>query len=155
LTGARAFLIERGVRQLSAILRQHHIQPSAQRLAVASYVLDTEDHPSADQVFVRVRRGHPGISRATVYNTLNRFVREGLLRTLVLSGGRVVFDPNVEPHHHFIDDATGRIHDVPWDALRVSRVDALPGVDVREYQVVLRGRRHAARGRTPGRPSRS
>ncbi|MFT3913160.1 MAG: transcriptional repressor [Anaeromyxobacteraceae bacterium] len=80
------------------------------------------------------------MSRATVYNTLNRFVREGILRTLVLAEGRVVFDPNVSPHHHFIDEATGRIHDIPWDALRVSRVEALEGLDVREYQVVLRGR---------------
>lgn len=131
--------------ELAGILRLHHIQPSAQRLAIASYVLGTEDHPSADQVFGRVRRSFPAISRATVYNTLNRFVREGLLRTLVLAGGRVVFDPNVKPHHHFIDDATGRIHDVPWDAIKVSRVEALEGLDVREYQVVLRGRRHPPR----------
>ncbi len=125
---------------LADILLEHGIQPSAQRMAIAAYVLGTEDHPSADQVFGRVRRSHPAISRATVYNTLNRFVREGLLRTLVLAEGRVVFDPNVKPHHHFIDEATGRIHDVPWDALRVSRVEALEGLDVREYQVVLRGR---------------
>jgi len=127
------------------MLLEHGIQPSAQRMAIAAYVLGTEDHPSADQVFGKVRRSHPAISRATVYNTLNRFVREGLLRTLVLAEGRVVFDPNVKPHHHFIDEATGRIHDVPWDALRVSRVEALEGLDVREYQVVLRGRQRPRR----------
>ncbi len=125
---------------LAGLLARHGIQPSAQRMAVAAYVLDTEDHPSADQVFAKVKRSHPSISRATVYNTLNRFVREGILRTLVLAEGRVVFDPKVSPHHHFIDEATGRIHDVPWDALKVSRVEALEGLDVREYQVVLRGR---------------
>lgn len=125
---------------LAGLLADHGIQPSAQRMAIAGYVLGTLDHPSADQVFAKVKKSHPAISRATVYNTLNRFVREGLLRTLVLAEGRVVFDPNVEPHHHFIDEVTGRIHDVPWDALEVSRVEALPGLDVREYQVVLRGR---------------
>ena len=46
----------------------------------------------------------------------------------------------IAPHHHFIDEETGRIHDVPWDALRVSDVSALQDFDVREYQVVLRGR---------------
>jgi Fur family iron response transcriptional regulator len=85
------------------------------------------------------------ISRATVYNTLNLFVREGLLRQLVLAEGKVVFDPKVEPHHHFVDDATGEIHDIPWDALDVRRVEALKGVNVREYQVVLRGRRSPRR----------
>ncbi len=121
-------------------LREHGIQPSAQRVAVARFVLDTDLHPSADQVWAQVRKHMPTLSRATVYNTLNLFVEKGLLRQLVLAEGRVVFDPKLERHHHFIDDQTGRIHDIPWQALRVSDVDKLEGVDVREYQVVLRGR---------------
>jgi Fur family transcriptional regulator, iron response regulator len=126
---------------LADTLREHGIQPSAQRLAVAEYVLRTQDHPSADEVLARVRGRVPMISRATVYNTLNLFVEKGLLRTFVLAEGRLVFDPHVAPHHHFVDDVTGAIHDVPWEALDVKRVEKLPGLDVREYQVVLRGRR--------------
>ena len=126
---------------LARALAERGIQASSQRLAVAEYVLATKDHPSADRVFDVVRGRTPAISRATVYNTLNLLVREGLLRQLVLSEGKVVFDPNVEPHHHFIDEATGVIHDVPWEALEVRHVEALRGLEVREYQVVLRGKR--------------
>ena len=122
-------------------LRGHGIQPSAQRMAVAEYVLATDEHPSAEKVWARVQAAFPMISRATVYNTLNLFVRQGLLRQLVLAEGKVVFDPHLAPHHHFIDDATGSIHDVPWDAVEVRNVENLKGVDVREYQVVMRGRR--------------
>jgi Fur family transcriptional regulator, iron response regulator len=123
------------------LLRSHHVQPSAQRVAVGQYVLGTEEHPSADQIWEKVQARFPMVSRATVYNTLNLFVRKGLLRQLVLSEGKVVFDPKVEPHHHFIDEGTGRIHDVPWEAVEVSRVNSLKGFKVREYQVVMRGRR--------------
>ncbi len=130
---------------IAARLREHGIQPSAQRLAVAEYVLATEAHPSADQVFAEVRSRVPMISRATVYNTLNLLVKKKLLRQLVIAEGRVVFDPHVAPHHHFIDEGTGEIHDVPWEALDVRRVEKLEGVKVREYQVVLRGRK-ARRG---------
>jgi Fe2+ or Zn2+ uptake regulation protein len=122
-------------------LRGHGIQPSAQRMAVAEYVLATDEHPSAEKVWARVQAAFPMISRATVYNTLNLFVRQGLLRQLVLAEGKVVFDPHLAPHHHFIDDATGSIHDVPWEAVEVRNVENLKGVDVREYQVVMRGRR--------------
>ena len=59
----------------------------------------------------------------------------------MIAEGKVVFDCVTEPHHHFVDDETGAIHDVPWSALSVSRVDRLAGFDVREYQVVLRGRK--------------
>jgi Fur family iron response transcriptional regulator len=94
-----------------ATLAAHGIQPSAQRVAVARYVLTTKDHPSADQVRAQVL---PVLARATVYNTLNLFVAKGLLRQHVLAEGRVVFDPNTAPHHHFIDDDTGAIHDIEW-----------------------------------------
>ena len=131
--------------QVIKLLRDRGIQPSAQRVAVAEYALTTEDHPSADQVWARVRKSFPLISRATVYNTLNLFVAKGLLLPLVLAEGKVVFDPKVDRHHHFIDEDTGSIHDVPWQALEVKNIQALRGYDVRQYQVVLRGKRNGTR----------
>ncbi len=134
-------------RDLLQLLQAHDIQPSAQRMAVGEYVLQTEEHPSADQVWARVKARFPLVSRATVYNTLNLFVEKGLLRELILAEGRIVFDPNTGPHHHFIDDATGTIVDVPWNEVEVCNVEdlAAKGYQVREYQVVMRGRR----GRAP------
>lgn len=126
------------------LLRQHDIQPSAQRVAVGQYALTTEDHPSADEVWDRVRETFPVLSRATVYNTLNLFAQKGLLQALVIAEGRVVFDPIVEPHHHFVDEQTGRIYDIPWDSLEVKNIKTLRGFDVRQYQVVMRGRKTSA-----------
>ncbi len=128
-------------RDVVLTLQEHGIQPSAQRVAVASYVLDTDTHPSAEQVWAQVRSSFPMISRATVYNTLNLFVEKRLLRQLVLAEGRIVFDPKVDAHHHFIDVSSGSIYDVPWDAVKVSNLDALPGMEIHEYQVVMHGRR--------------
>jgi Fe2+ or Zn2+ uptake regulation protein len=130
-------------RDLGRELRERGIQTSAQRMAVAEYVLRTDAHPSADQVWVRVRARFPHISRATVYNTLNLFVRKGLLRQLVIAEGKVVFDPHVAAHHHFVDELTGAILDVPWEAVEVRRLEELKGLEVRDYQVVMRGRRSA------------
>jgi Fur family transcriptional regulator, iron response regulator len=124
---------------LSERLEAAGIQASAQRLAVAKYVLSTEDHPSAEQVWAKAQKSYPEISRATVYNTLNLFVEKRLLRELVLTEGRTVFDPMLAPHHHFVDERTGKIVDVAWSALDVQGVDALEGLEVREHQVVLRG----------------
>jgi Fe2+ or Zn2+ uptake regulation protein len=127
--------------RISELLRAHRIQPSAQRVAVAAYVLAATEHPTAEEVHARVRARFPMISRATIYNTLRAFVDGGLLRELTLHEGRVVYDPNLRPHHHFIDERTGRIEDLPWEALEVKRVEALKGFDVRDYSVVIRGRR--------------
>src|SRR5512137_1071586 len=117
------------------------IQPTPQRVAVAEYVLNTTNHPTADEVWMNVRGRCPTLSRATVYNTLNLFAEKGLLKPQPLREGVVVFDPHVKPHHHFIDEDTGKVIDVPWEALTVRGGKSLEGFEVREYQVVMRGRR--------------
>lgn len=121
-------------------LKSAGISASAQRLAVAEYVLFTDQHPSAEEALRHVQKMLPMVSRATVYNTLNLFVKKGLLQSLVLAEGHVVFDPNLAPHHHFVDDATGEISDVPLDCVHVGPVQNLPGIEVRQVQVVLRGK---------------
>jgi Fe2+ or Zn2+ uptake regulation protein len=132
----------------ATILETHGIKPSAQRMAIACYVLHTGDHPSADEVWANVRRAFPMVSRATVYNTLNLFVEKGLLRQLVLTEGRLVFDPKVDKHHHFIDEESGKIYDLPWDTMQVSRVEQLEGFDVRDYQVLVRGKKRKEKRQT-------
>jgi Fur family transcriptional regulator, iron response regulator len=120
-------------------LEKAGIQPSAQRVAVAEYVLATHEHPSADLVWKRVRDRFPWISRATVYNTLNLFVEKRLLQRLNIAEDSVVFDPVMETHHHFIDEKTGAIHDVPWERVQVCNMDSLREYDIHDYQVVMRG----------------
>jgi Fe2+ or Zn2+ uptake regulation protein len=129
----------------SITLRDTGIQPSAQRVAVGDYVLHTGEHPSADLVWKRVRERFPWISRATVYNTLNLFVEKGLLQRLNLGEDSVVFDPITETHHHFIDEKSGVIHDVPWDRVQVCNIESLRDFEVHDYQVVMRGSVKASR----------
>jgi Fur family iron response transcriptional regulator len=124
---------------ITEILRSRGIQASAHRVAIAQYVLNTAEHPCADQVLARVRSVFPQISRATVYNTLHLLVKKGLLQELFLSEGKVVFDPKTDKHHHFIDEETGTIIDVPWSLLKVGNIESLDSYEVRDYQVVLRG----------------
>jgi Fur family iron response transcriptional regulator len=129
------------MQDLLQALKSHGIQPTAQRLAVARYVLDAKSHPTADEVWEKVRQRNPTLSRATVYNTLNLFVEKGLLCTQAVREGALVFDPCVTRHHHFIDEKTGAIHDVPWEAVKVTGERSLAGYEVRDYQVVMRGRK--------------
>ena len=121
-------------------LEARGIHPSSQRVAVAEYVLHTDQHPTADEVHRAVKKRCPDISRATIYNTLNILVEKGLLHQLTLDDGKTVFDPKTDKHHHFIDEETGVIHDIPWEAFGVDKKAELSQFEVRAYQVVLRGK---------------
>jgi len=123
------------------ILRQGGIQPTPQRIAVVEYVLGSKTHPSADDVLIYARKNCPTVSRATVYNTLNLLVQKGLLGMQTIKEGAVVFDPNIKKHHHFVDNETGDIYDIPWDQLEVKGKEKLRDFEIDEFQVIMRGRR--------------
>ena len=86
-----------------SILRQCGIQPTPQRIAVVESVLISKAHPTADEILVSARKKCPTVSRATVYNTLNLLVEKRLIGMQAIREGAVVFDPNIQKHHHFID----------------------------------------------------
>jgi Fe2+ or Zn2+ uptake regulation protein len=124
-----------------SILQHCDIQPTPQRIAVVECVLKNKAHPTADDVLTAARKKCPTVSRATVYNTLNLLVEKRLIGMQAIKEGAVVFDPNVEKHHHFIDDDTGEIYDIPWDQLEVKGKGKLRDFEIFEFQVIMRGRR--------------
>jgi Fe2+ or Zn2+ uptake regulation protein len=124
-----------------SILRQCDIQPTPQRIAVVECILDNKSHPTADDVLLSARKKCPTVSRATVYNTLNLLVEKRLIAMQTIKEGAVVFDPNVEKHHHFIDEATGKVYDIPWDQLEVKGKEKLKDFEILEFQVIMRGKR--------------
>ncbi|MGA9117530.1 MAG: transcriptional repressor [Bacteroidota bacterium] len=124
-----------------ALLERCSLTPTPQRIAVVRSVMDAGKHLAAEAVFRRAKHFCHSVSRATVYNTLNLLVEKRVLRAQVLRDEAVVFEVNTRPHHHFVDDETGRISDIPWEDLSVRGLQKLKNVVVRDLQVVIRGRR--------------
>jgi hypothetical protein len=58
-----------------------------------------------------------------------------------LSPESVVFDPNMDRHHHLIDQDTGSIHDVPWNRVEVCNIEGIGEYEISDYQVVMHGRK--------------
>jgi Fe2+ or Zn2+ uptake regulation protein len=126
---------------VASVLSERGIQLTAQRLAIAQFVLNSHDHPSAEDIFQAVSGTLPLVSKATVYNTLNLLVREGLLNVLNLQGGGVRYDPLLAPHSHFLDTRTNRLIDIPADRVRTVEHELDPKrFEVEEIQVIFRGR---------------
>lgn len=129
----------------AAVLKARGIRPTMHRLAVAKVLLPNRDHLSADAVWEKVRREFPAISRATVYNTLDLFAAKGLVLRRAIKDGVFAYDPVVKPHHHLLDEATGRVYDIPWEAVKIPAAVAVPGFEVSEFHLVLKGRRKPGR----------
>lgn len=89
-----------------------------QRRAVYNVLMARRDHPSAVEVFTRVRHGMPSISLATVYNCLETLSGCGLVKTVNLERGPARFCPNLEEHAHFHCTDCGTVLDLPLRARR-------------------------------------
>ena len=99
---------------ISTFLAEHGITPTKQRVAIANHMFERNQHLSADVILERVNRDSTSttVSKATVYNTLKLFVREGILREVAIDPQRVLFDTNIHSHHHVLDVDTGEIRDI-------------------------------------------
>ncbi|GBL26790.1 peroxide-responsive repressor PerR [Verrucomicrobiota bacterium] len=78
-----------------------------QREIVFAVLLAKRDHPTVEDVFQRARESMPGLSLATVYNCLETFVGCGLVRQVNHERESTRYCPNLAPHAHFRDEATG------------------------------------------------
>ena len=121
------------------------IRPTAQRVRIASVLLSTPQHLSAEQILASLRSCGARVSKATVYNTLNLFASHGLIRLLSVDGARSWFDSNVDAHYHFHDTSSGALIDVPIPEVEFSRLPAAPpGTEVAGIDLVIRLRRKAS-----------
>ncbi len=96
--------------------REQGIRVTHQRLEIFRELAVSEEHPSADIIFERVRERLPTVSLDTIYRTLNLFEKKGIISKVGLAGERARFDAVVEPHHHFVCSMCGCICDVTSSA---------------------------------------
>ena len=113
-----------------------------QRAAVFRYLYATESHPTADEVFLRVREEVPGISLATVYKSLETLVGCGLAVKLSYGDGSARYDGRTDDHHHIRCVTCGRVADLPGraDDREVARLAAsAQAFTVTGYRLELTG----------------
>jgi len=121
-------------------LRHSGLRPTRQRIALAKLLFEVGDrHVTAEDLHGEAQSGNVRVSLATVYNTLHQFTAAGLLRQVVVDSGRSYFDTNTSNHHHFFFEDTGRLKDIPGDAVTVSTLPAPPeGAKISRVDVIVR-----------------
>ena len=91
--------------------RRNGFRATPQRIAIAHVVLNSKDHPTAEQVFDIINRTYPSISLSTVYNTLNTMRDVNMLQELAF-GNNYRYDPNTSIHVNLVCLKCGDIIDV-------------------------------------------
>ena len=126
---------------LTQRLSDSGLRSTPQREFVFQVILAKRDHPTAEEVFDRVKALKPTISLATVYNCLDALVQCGLIKQVNFVREPTRYCPNLHEHAHFHDETTGEIHDIDIPADLMDRLRTLlpPGHTAVSVDLSFRG----------------
>jgi len=103
-----------------------------QRLAILKFLEGNTSHPTAEDIYSGIKKKHPTVSFATVYNTIQALKERGDVSEITIDPERKHFDPNPAPHHHSICTVCNKISDVLIDYSETLR---LPEYILKDFTV--------------------
>lgn len=89
-----------------------NLKYSRQREAIKEFLISRKDHPTADIVYMNVRKEFPNISLGTVYRNLSLLVEIGEAIKVPCSDGSEHFDGCTSQHYHFQCNKCGSVLDL-------------------------------------------
>ena len=91
------------------------LELTKQRRSVLRVIRESERHLTANEVFDDARRLLPGISFATVYNSLRYLTNEGLIGEIRFGKDANLYDRKLTPHDHAICTKCGELVDIEME----------------------------------------
>jgi Fur family peroxide stress response transcriptional regulator len=111
-------------------LEEHDLQVTRPRLEVYRVLAQAEDHPTASEIYERVRQSAPAISMASVYNCLDALQRAGLVGVMNEVHQAARYDAVMDRHHHLVCRSCDRVVD-----LHDPELDRLSPTDDRGFEI--------------------
>jgi Fur family transcriptional regulator, peroxide stress response regulator len=129
----------RGDPALARELAEQGLRATRQRMALLRLLRCAEHHPTVIELHDLLRAEQKRVSRKTVYEILDSFVRAGLASCPTGGGEPSRYEANSAPHDHARCRLCGCLFDLPLSPRRRSRLRAPRGFRVEGVSVLVRG----------------
>ena len=121
------------VEEFRQLCRRKGVPFTVQRSVVLRTVLDLSSHPTAEEIYSCAAVREAGVSRATVYRTLENLSQLGAIIKVGHGGSAVRYDGRVALHHHLVCLRCNTIMDIIS-----AELDAAPIPDTAEFGFVVK-----------------
>lgn len=113
-------------------MAEPELRMTRQRRAILRAVRGSRVHPTADEVYAKVRGGLPRISLGTVYRNLEELARRGLIGKVEVGGTQRRYDGETGEHCHVRCLACGHVDDAEVQGIDLQKIGAcrIPGYRV-------------------------
>ncbi len=107
----------RSVDELIERVRRQGGKATSQRILIWKALEGDVSHPTAEDLYMRLKSQLPSLSQATLYNVLNELVEWGEIRRFDTGDGRIHFDPDTSGHAELVCMRCHRVTDAPAGAV--------------------------------------
>ena len=99
--------------EVSSVLKAAGLRATAQRLNIWDELSGTDKHRDIDTILSSLKKKKINVSRATLYRTIDVFVKHNLLKKITLDTGKFLYEHNrksITPQHdHIVCEDCGEI----------------------------------------------
>ena len=112
-----------------------------QKNLVLETVRELGCHATADEIYNRITKSYPSISKGTVYRNLNLLADSGEILRIEIPGSADCFDHICDRHYHIKCIKCGRVFDVDMDLIPdlTCNVKNTRGFDFLGYDIIFKG----------------
>ena len=106
--------VDARIQEFCILCKEHDLKVTHQRIEIYRALLESEDHPTAEDIYNRIRDKIPMVSVDTIYRTLALFEDHKLISRVQCLSDKGRFDKNLDKHHHFICVQCKTVFDFYW-----------------------------------------
>lgn len=124
--------------QFKDICKEKNISPSYTRMRIFDYLKVAKTHPTVDMIYKSLKPELPTLSKTTVYNVLDLFIKENIVVPVNLSSGEQRYEILAEKHSHFKCNVCGEVYDIPAVNLNLAK-EHTKDFKIESEEVLLKG----------------
>ena len=104
------------------LLKQKNLKITSHRLNIIKYLAEHDEHPTAEDIYSKLKDESPSLSKTTVYNALETLRKNGIVASITISGTEHRYDIRSMMHHHFLCKKCGKIIDINISCKNIEKI---------------------------------
>ena len=126
------------IENVGEYLKANKVKPSYQRIKIFEYLVKNRNHPTVDMIYRELVKKIPTLSKTTVYNTLNLFIKKKIVIVIIIEENETRYDADTSIHGHFKCQECQAVIDLDVD-LESINIKSLLGHQINEHHIYFKG----------------